>query len=486
MRTPVEDLGLANARLDRTVGRLLRSLPAPEILALLERVEDLALSRRLMYFSDGEATPIRVLLRPLVALPEQLAYARYASGTVQNALKRLPDLVLADPDVRALLRLEEAEERWLRDCWGPSHREVNPVLGRLDAVLDFTATNWRDTLCFLEANLTGIGGLQLVPACERIIADEVLPRLARLDPTVRLLPNVDLRELLMQEITDHLEAIGRRGEHVCFVEPKYAGSGPDEQEELARHLRSRYGLRLLHADPAELSLRGGEVVYDGVVVDIAYRDYSILDLVELEAEGVDVEPMRLLLRENRVVSSIAGDLDGKAAFELLTEPTLAARHFRVAERQLFRRHVPWTRVLGDRRTTLPDGHEGDLLEHVRRGREELVLKPDRGYGGEDVLVGPATTQAEWERALDRAHSGVDGRWVVQRAAALPSLTSPVRGDDGGVAEASFFVVLGLIPSRYGLGVVARASQAPVVNVAQHGGMCALVIGAPLAGLEELT
>ena len=91
-----------------------------------------------------------------------------------------------------------------------------------------------------------------------------------------------------------------------------------------------------------------------------------------------------------------------------------------------------------------------------------------------------------ERALDRAHSGVDGRWVVQRAAALPSLTSPVRGDDGGVAEASFFVVLGLIPSRYGLGVVARASQAPVVNVAQHGGMCALVIGAPLAGLEELT
>ena len=41
----------------------------------------------------------------------------------------------------------------------------------------------------------------------------------------------DIRELLMQEMLDHLEAIGRPGRNICFVEPKYAGSGTDEQED---------------------------------------------------------------------------------------------------------------------------------------------------------------------------------------------------------------------------------------------------------------
>ncbi len=43
------------------------------------------------------------------------------------------------------------------------------------------------------------------------------------------------------------------GTSVCFVDPKYAGSGPDEQDELARYYGARYGMRVLHADPAELT-----------------------------------------------------------------------------------------------------------------------------------------------------------------------------------------------------------------------------------------
>lgn len=483
MRTPVEELGLGCARLHARVGRALRALPAAELDALLERLEDLAVARRLVYLRDDAVAPIRVLARPVVALHEQLSYARFVSGTLQDALARLPELTLADPDVRALMRLSPDEARWLADCWGPRHRAANPVFGRLDAVLDFASARWRDSLRFLEANLTGIGGLHLVPTCERIVADEVLPRLAAADPALRLEINVDLRELLMQEIADHLEAIGRRGEHVVFVEPKYAGWGPDEQEELARYLRSRYGLRMLHADPGELSIRGDEVLYEGTVVDVAYRDYAVADLIELEAEGVDVEPMRRLLRENRMISSIAGDLDGKAGFELLTEPALAARHFTPAELALFRRHVPWTRVLAPRRTSLPDGRDGELLEHARRARESLVLKPHRGYGGEGVLVGPATTQGAWERALEHALLDAEDAWVVQELAALPTLDAPARGGDGAPRDEPFHVVLGFAPSRYGLGVLARASRDAVVNVAQRGAMCAVVVGAPPAGLD---
>jgi hypothetical protein len=468
VRTPVEELGLSCARLAQRVGRAVRAVPAGELAALDARLEELAVARRLVYFRDDDVAPIRILHRPLVALHEQLSYARFVSGTVQGALKRLPDLYLADPAVRAIVRLTPDEERWLADCWTPRHRDTNPVFGRLDAVIDFAGPGWRDGLRFLEANLSGIGGLHLVPTCDRIVVDEILPRLRAHDPSLHLEASVDLRELLMQEIADHLEAIGRRGEHVVFVEPKYAGWGPDEQEEIARYLRSRYGLRVLHADPSELRVRGDEVMYEDTVVDVAYRDYAILDLVDLEAEGVDIEPMRRLLREDRMISSLAGDFDGKAGFELLTDPALAARHFRPQELSLFRRHLPWTRVIGDRRTTLPDGREGDLLELARRARETLVLKPDRGYGGEGVLVGAAVGQGEWERGLAAALADRDDTWVLQARVPLPTLE---------VGDETFHVVLGFVPSRYGVGVLARASQGQVVNVAQRGGMCAVVVGA---------
>ena len=100
-----------------------------------------------------------------------------------------------------------------------------------------------------------------------------------------------------------------------------------------------------------------------------------------------------------MVSSLVGDFDHKSCFEILTDPVIAEQYFGADDRRLFRRHVLWTRVVGDRRTTLPDDKEGDLLEYARRNRELLVLKPNRAYGGTGVMLGAATEEGEWEQAL---------------------------------------------------------------------------------------
>jgi hypothetical protein len=42
--------------------------------------------------------------------------------------------------------------------------------------------------------------------------------------------------------------------------------------------------------------------------------------------------------------------------------------------------------------------------------------------------------------------------------------------------------MGFAPSKYGLSVLGRASQKQVVNVAQRGGMCSVMIGHPPAPL----
>ena len=186
------------------------------------------------------------------------------------------------------------------------------------------------------------------------------------------------------------------------------------------------GIEVCHADPAELTLDGEEVTYQGRVIDLVYRDYAVEDLLELE--GVDVRPMQHAFATNRVVSSIAAELDQKSCWEVLGDPVLAPRHFSSEDRAFFRRHLPWTRLLRPGTTTLPDGSRGDLAEYVAHAREELVLKPNRGYGGTGVAVGPATDAAEWKRLVDAALTPGGERWVAQRLVTLP-VSDGLRGPD---------------------------------------------------------
>jgi hypothetical protein len=268
----------------------------------------------------------------------------------------------------------------------------------------------------------------------------------------------------------------RPARHICFVEPKYAGSGPDEQEALARYFHDRYQLKVTHADPRELTLQGSEVCYGGEAIDLVYRDYPVADLLDLEKEGVDVRPMHVLFQQNRIISSIAAELDQKSCWEILTNPQFN-QLFSAEERQVFRRHILWTRIVSARNTTLADGTSGDLLEHARLERESLVLKPNRAYGGSGVVIGPLVDQAQWDAALDTALADQE-RWVVQQLASIPVSEFPVLAPGGTVQIEPFYTVMGFAPSNYGVAILARASQKQVVNVAQRGGICAVLIGRP--------
>jgi hypothetical protein len=475
MLTPAEELGLSGLSLAGRIRKVFYTIGESAVVEMLERIRAESVRRHLVYLRDGQVETVRVLPCPITVLDNQRSYFHSVSLTIQNALKRLPEMYIQDFAVRDVLRISPAEEQWLWQCWGPSQRENNPVFGRLDGMVDFTSPMWKDSLKFVEPNMSGIGGLHLVPTCEGIVADVVVPVLQAYDPQLRLELGQDIRELLIQEVQDHLEVLGRKAQNVCFVEPKYAGSGPDEQQALAEYYHQRYGLKIMHADPAELTLRDGEVYYEGDVVDLAYRDYAVSDLVTLQQQGVSVEPMRTLFRQNRMISSIAAELDQKSCWEILTDPQFTQKYFTTDERQVFRRHILWTRILSDRKTVLPDGQTGDLLSYVRRERESMVLKPNRAYGGEGVVIGPSQSQADWDAALARSLED-DARWVVQQLASIPLSEFPVLDPDGKVHLEPFYTVMGFAPSKYGLAILGRASQRQVVNVAQRGGMCAILTG----------
>ena len=106
----------------------------------------------------------------------------------------------------------------------------------------------------------------------------------------------------------------------------------------------------------------------------------------------------------------------------------------------------------------------------------LVLKPNRGYGGDGVLMGPTVDDHAWSAALDQALVDPDDNWVAQELAPLPRVRQPEVAADGGArGDQDYYVVLGFAPSKYGLGVAVRVSRCEVVNVAQQGGLCALMV-----------
>ncbi len=479
MLTPAEVVGLSGATLETRVRQAARQVTDAGYVAVARRLLEDARAQAVVYERGAVVEPVRIMLRPLLVMPEQLAYVHLVCTRILDALKRLPGLYFEDPDVRAVLRISEAEERWLRQDWGPRHAAETAIYGRLDAVCNFSSPGWRESLAFMEPNLSGVGGIHFGPLAEELVMRDVVPTLRAHDPDLEIERPRDQRELFLQVLLDHAANFGKGPANICFIEPKYEDGGPNEQPALIGYLRGKHDGAIVHADPRELRVAGEEVFYEDVRIDVAYRDYESRDLIALGLrEGNELAGVRALFRQNRLVSSIGGDFDHKSCFELLTDPVLAERHFTAEERRLFDRHVLWTRVLSARTTSLPRG-EGDLVAFVKERREDLVIKPNRSYGGTGIHIGRLTDEYAWNALVEEAvplADDPDHSWVVQSATSLPVYEFPVVDDKGRVHEVPFYVVMGFAPTDGGLGVLCRVSQKQVVNVAQHGGLAAILVG----------
>ena len=213
MLTLAEEIGLGGYHLASRVRKAFRRLPQGDQASLIAAVQQEAAAaaprllagrpagrdRRVSLARDGFARPDFV---PPLRLADGAERPQAAAGAVLSGFRR--------PRGAADARRRRKRGCW--QCWGPSQRDNNPIFGRLDAVIDFTSPMWKNSLQFMEPNMSGIGGLHMVPTAERIIAERACCRGWRRrtrDLQLELAP--DIRELLMQEIRDHLEAIGRRG-----------------------------------------------------------------------------------------------------------------------------------------------------------------------------------------------------------------------------------------------------------------------------------
>lgn len=456
--------------LGTTLNGLLLQVEPERLKAIKAAVRAGAVERGLYYEDDdGHRHPTPVLLRPRILGGNQRAYLHEVCRVLERAYARLFRRWQEDPAVRAILPMTEPEERWLRDLYHPGQADV--FFGRFDASTDFGSPDWVRSTQFFEFNPVGAGGTHLAPSTDELILQHVMPALRAHAPTLVVERNDDPRKVLLEVLADHARSLGLRRFNVGLCQWKHLVGGVTEFPANVEYLRS-LGIDCWHVDPGELRLVGDEIRSGDTPIDILYRDHEISDFAAAEAEGHDLTAMRHALRNGRVVSSLAGELDHKSAFQVFTSPEFEG-YFSLDARKFFRRHIPWTRIVADVRTTGPDAEDIELLAWLRRERERCVLKPNRAFGGDGILIGPQTDAGAWDAALSTAIAAPDA-WVVQGYRPVAEKDFPIIDEDGNLGQAEYFTVLGLFPSTQRLGILGRASRRKVVNVAQKGGLVAVL------------
>ena len=146
MLTPAEQLGLAGAALDARVRQAVNFIPDSTLVHVARRLAEDARASDVVYVHDGAVETVRVMLRPLLVMPEQLGYLHHVCTRIMSALARFPELYARDADVRSALPLADDERAWFDEVWPAVAHAETPLYGRLDAVCDFTSARWQDSL----------------------------------------------------------------------------------------------------------------------------------------------------------------------------------------------------------------------------------------------------------------------------------------------------------------------------------------------------
>lgn len=435
---------------------------------LVEEIRTVAMRRKITYEYDkstGEEA-IRILYPPVFLPAAEVPALRETCLVFSRSCEKALGLFLERADVRGLFPLDDDEERFVFMVNPDRHAKRPAIWQRLDAALDPRDPN--GSLRLMETNMNSVGGVYYAPAVEKLSMEMVLPRLLDRTDLDRISPNEDLERMLFDLMAGHAARLGAGDPlRVAVVENDPDATGPTETAAVIDGL-CQLGADAFLARPEEFDIHGSRLVHLGRTVDLVYRLFEIREMGEMGLTDRGREALRLAFSANRVVSNLGGEFDHKSIFELFTSSAYD-RYFSPAERRLFQKHALWTRLVRAAFTDSPDGSKIDLPEFAFRRRDLLVLKPNRAYGGEGIVIGRETDESAWQRAIESAMAA-PGRHVVQLATPLPELPFSVVDPAGEVVQEQLNFVCGISATPAGFGVIGRASRSRVVNVAQHGGL----------------
>lgn len=325
------------------------------------------------------------------------------SALVLSAINRVERAILADLD-RLLPRLGQFSDTERRLLDAPVRPLRTDIQVRLDAAA--TPVGWG----FYELNGAIPGGLEVVADLTDSFRESALFEMVSKQVRLR---GYDLKRAVCDSLLSAWRnwagaAGANRSPTVALVDLLEGAPLFGEFQAFQRWM-GEIGLECLLVDPSELAISGDRLTAQGRAIDVVYRRLTVVEMLEHPDETaalVAAAERDLALIIDPFAASV---LDRKALFALLTDPSLTFGLTR-AERQATSRSLPWTRLLRDEATWLPDGEHGALLDWVRRERERLILKPNHDFGGHGVHLGWQLDSSGWDDAIQ---SALTEEYVVQ-------------------------------------------------------------------------
>lgn len=401
--------------------------------------------------------PLCTVLRPRFLTTGEYRLLRERVPLLLSALARAHAAALAEPQVLEQFRPEPWEVELVRGDRPLLDAGASP-LGRVDAFFDPDDGRLRVT----EYNAETPAGAAYGDALAELFL--ALPAMrsvmARYD--VRSLP---ARPPALHALLDAWHRWSGRRDRPSIAILDWTDVPTWSEFLLWRDYLEGLGFPCVVADVRSAEYRHGALWVEGRRVDLVYKRVLISELIG--REGMD-HPLVRAVRDGAacMVNPFACKLLHKKACLAVLSDERNVRLFRAAELAAIAEHVPWTRVVEERRTTCR-GRDVDLVPFILGARDRMVLKPNDDYGGAGIVLGWEVDDAAWEAAVRRA---LGAPYIVQERISLPSESFPgMDGDQLVFADRIVDTAPFVHGGTHVDGCLSRISSAALVNVTAGGG-----------------
>ena len=400
-------------------------------------------------------------LRPFFLSLEDEQRVRVVAETIADLGERVVSAALGDAGLFAQLHLRPEEERLARLSVGYGRACTS---SRLDAFL------LPDSLKCAEYNGEAPAGAGYSETLGQVFRE--LPVMEKFFKRYQVHSYPLIAKLLDALIASYLDWGGTsRRPQVAIVDWREVPTW--SEFEILKSRFEKMGVPVVLADPRELEFNGKTLSAHGKTIDLLYRRVLINDIVARPQECaalIKAYEANAMCVANTFRCKIP---HVKAFFAVLTDEQ-NAKLFSNDERELIRRHIPWTRVVADVSTS-HYGEPVELLTFTREHRENLVLKPSDEYGGTGVTLGWETSESAWDTTIEKAVSAVNaggdaGCWIVQERIPIRREVFPYITQQGSVESKDMLVDFAPYLFRGKLaGFLTRLSATGLANVTSGGG-----------------
>ncbi len=408
------------------------------------------LERRGLFFGDR---PLCTVLRPRFLTPAQYDLLRHRIAVLLGAFDRALSAALELPAVMDQFGLHD----WERTLALEDPRVPASPVSRLDA---FFAPD--GTPRFTEYNAETPAGSAYHDALTELFL--AIPAARPFLRTHALRPLPAVPNVMHWLLAAYAQWSGRRDLPVIGI-LDWKEVPTQSEFRLYRDYFDAMGVRAVIADVRDCELVNGRLVAAGTPIDLIYKRVLIGELVErcgLDHAVVRAVRTGAVCMVNPFRCKV---LHKKASLAVLSDEQ-NAHLFDPEQRRAIAEHIPWTRLVEERKTSY-GGEPIDLVPWIERNRDRLVLKPNDEYGGAGIVLGWEVDDAGWVLAIRAA---LDAPFIVQERIDLPSESFPSFAD-GGLVYADRIVDTApfVFGGAYVDGCLTRVSTASLVNVTAGGG-----------------